>query len=246
MPGHGVMVRRGVPLLSSLLPIPPKAPAVPAAPTTLLLLRHGATEANERVPYILQGDGIDGPLSDAGRAQAAAAGAFLKDVPLTAVYGTGLVRSDQTAAAVAAPHDLEVRRADGLREVNVGDWEGMNWPDIAAKYPEAHAAFRANPGAVPYLNGESYAAVAARAVPALLGLMGRHAGETFAVVAHNVVNRAALATWLGLPLDRACELRQSNGCVNVLTTDPADPAAGVRVEGVNHNRHVPGAWPVRG
>lgn len=210
-----------------------------APETTLLLIRHGATEANERVPYILQGDGIDLPLSATGRGQAEAVGRFLSDVPLTAVYSSGMVRANETAAQIAGPHGLEVRTAEGIREVNVGRWEGMNWPDIAARDPAAHAAFRANPGHVPYLGGESYAAVLARAAPAFAALLDRHAGERFAVVAHNVVNRAYLSALLGMPLDRAADLRQSNACVNVITH-----AAGraPRVESVNQNRHVPGAW----
>ena len=209
------------------------------APTTLLLIRHGATEANELKPYILQGDGLDGPLSDKGRAQAAALAEFLADVPLTAIYGTGMARSMETAQAVADRQGLEVGEAEGLREVNVGAWERMNWPDIEAKHPAEYAAFRANPGHTPYLRGESYAAVLARAAPALDALLAEHAGQRFAVVAHNVVNRVYLAALLGVPLDRACDLRQSNCGVNVITHTPGEAP---RVRSVNVDRHVPGAW----
>ena len=208
-------------------------------PTTLLLIRHGATEANERVPYILQGDGIDLSLSATGRAQAEAVGWFLSDVPLTAVYSSGMVRANETAAEVARPHGLEVRTAEGIREVNVGRWEGMNWGDIERDHPAEYAAFRANPGHVAYLHGESYAAVLARAAPAFAELLARHAGERFAVVAHNVVNRAYLAALLGMPLDRAAGLRQHNACVNVVTHAAGEAP---RVQSVNQNRHVPGAW----
>ena len=218
---------------------PPETPPQAPPTATLLLVRHGATEANELVPYILQGDALDGPLSATGEAQAAAVAGFLADVPLTAVYGSGLRRSMQTAAAIAGPHGLNVRTAEGIREVNVGAWEKMNWPDIEAKHPAEYHAFRANPGHTPYLKGESYAAVLARAAPALDALLVRHAGERFAVVAHNVVNRAYLAALLGMPLDRACELRQSNCGVNVITHVAGEAP---RVQSVNQNRHVPGAW----
>ena len=207
--------------------------------TTLLLVRHGATEANERVPYILQGDGIDLPLSATGRAQAESVGRFLSDVSISAVYSSGMVRAHETAAAIAGPHGLEVRTAEGIREVNVGAWEGMNWGDIEAGHPAEYAAFRANPGHVAYLEGESYAAVLARAAPAFGKLFERHAGERFVVVAHNVVNRAYLSALLGMPLDRAADLRQHNACVNVLTHAAGEAP---RVQSVNQNRHVPGAW----
>ena len=212
------------------------------ARTTLLLIRHGATEANELVPYILQGDGLDGPLSETGRGpRAAALAGFLKDVPLDAVYGSGLVRSIETAEAVAEGRDLQVQTLPGIREVNVGAWERMTWPDIKAKHPAEHAAFRANPGHTPYLGGESYAHVLARCAPAIDGALATHAGGRFAVVAHNVVNRAYVSALLGVPLDKACELRQSNCGVNVITHAPGEPP---RVESLNLNRHVPGAWDV--
>ena len=207
--------------------------------TTLLLVRHGATEANERVPYILQGDGIDLSLSATGREQAESVGRFLSDVSITAVYSSGMVRADETAAEIARHHDLEVNTAEGIREVNVGRWEGMNWGDIEAGHPAEYAAFRANPGQVAYLGGESYAAVLARAAPAFAELLVRHAGERFVVVAHNVVNRAYLSALLGMPLDRAALLRQSNACVNVVTHTAGEAP---RVQSVNQNRHVPGAW----
>lgn len=209
------------------------------AETTLLLIRHGATEANERVPYILQGDGIDLPLSETGRGQAAAVGGFLSDVSLTAVYSSGMVRANETAAAIAGPHGLDVRTVDGIREVNVGRWEGMNWPDIEARDRADYAAFRANAGQTPYLGGESYAGVLARSAPVFADLLVRHAGERFAVVAHNVVNRAYLSALLGMPLDRAADLRQSNACVNVISHTAGQAP---RVQSVNQNRHVPGAW----
>ncbi|MEM9702636.1 MAG: histidine phosphatase family protein [Planctomycetota bacterium] len=210
-----------------------------SAKTTLLLVRHGATEANERVPYILQGDGIDLSLSATGQEQAASVGRFLSDVSIAAVYSSGMLRANETAAAIAAPHGLEVRTADGIREVNVGRWEGLNWGEIEAKHPDDYAAFRANPGHVPYLGGESYAAVLARAAPTFADLLKRHAGERFVVVAHNVVNRAYLSALLGMPIDRAADLRQSNACVNVVTHTPGEAPL---VQSVNQNRHVPGAW----
>ena len=38
--------------------------------TILYLVRHGATDANLRRPYVLQGRGMDLPLNETGRRQA--------------------------------------------------------------------------------------------------------------------------------------------------------------------------------
>jgi broad specificity phosphatase PhoE len=191
--------------------------APPPDTTHLYLVRHGATSANERQPPILQGNGIDLPLSPTGERQVAALGRFLSDFPLAQVYSSTLQRAAQTGTAVAQPHGLEVRPLAGLVECSVGEWEGLDWESIRRKHPKPCAQFLENPAEFPYLGGESYGDVYRRVQPVLLELLERHRGESIAVVAHNVVNRVYLAALLGLELRRAKELRQQNACVNLIS-----------------------------
>lgn len=184
--------------------------------TRLLLIRHGATPANELRPYILQGQGVNHGLSAIGQRQASALGEFLSDFAIAHVYASPMVRACETAEAVADAHGLPVQTLQPLVEVDVGDWEGESWQNIMQRWPEEYARFMANPDVVPYLGGESYAAVHARSAPAIEELLARHTGQTIVVVAHNVVNRVILAGLLGLPLCRAREVHQENTCVNVI------------------------------
>jgi broad specificity phosphatase PhoE len=184
--------------------------------TTLYLVRHGATLQNESRPVVLQGNGIDGPLSETGRRQAEGVAGILSRMPLTHVYSSPLRRARQTAEAIAEPHRLPVLIVEEIHEVDVGQWEGVSWSRIMEEQPEAYARFIANPETVPYLGGESYGDVLRRARPAMLALLSRHEGESIAVVAHNVVNRVLLADLLGLPLRQAKDIRQANCCVNVI------------------------------
>ncbi|MEX0717959.1 MAG: histidine phosphatase family protein [Planctomycetaceae bacterium] len=206
-------------------------------PAMLYLVRHGATEANERKPYVLQGSGIDNPLSAAGRAQAEAVGRFLSDFPLDAVYSSPMRRAAETAAEIARPHGLEVRRLAGLLECHVGVWEGMNWDAIQRDYPAECAAFLENPWDSPYLEGESYRDVLARVGPVFERLLAEHAGGSIAVVGHSVVNRAWLSHLLGVDPRSARDLRQMNGCVNVIRRRDDE----VRVLTLNAHFHAPDA-----
>jgi broad specificity phosphatase PhoE len=183
----------------------------------LYLVRHGATSANERQPPILQGNGIDLPLSATGERQAAALGRFLRDFPLAQVYCSTMLRACQTAAAVAEPHGLVVQKLPGLVECSVGEWEGLDWETIRRKHPEPCARFLDNPAEFPYLGGESYGNVYRRTQPVLHDLLERHRGESIIVVAHNVVNRVYLAALLGVELRRAKELKQQNACINLIS-----------------------------
>src|SRR5258708_35671668 len=93
--------------------------------TWLYLVRHGATEANERVPYILQGNAMDLPLSAAGMRQAQAVADFLPQFPIRHVYSSAMLRGRQTADAIAQRLALTSLVAPGLHECNVGLWEGL-------------------------------------------------------------------------------------------------------------------------
>ena len=55
-----------------------------------------------------------------------------------------------------------------------------------------------------------------RARPAIERLLDAHAGESIAVVAHNVVNRAFLSHLLGLDPRMAPKIAQANCCVNLI------------------------------
>ena len=192
------------------------SPPVESAVTWLYLVRHGATEANERVPYTLQGHTVDLPLSPAGECQARAVAALLRPFPIARVFTSSMLRARQTAEMIARELGVDASVAADLQECDVGDWEGLDWGTIRERYPEAHRRFVANPAAVPYLGGESYGDVLRRAKPAIERLLDGHAGEHIAVVAHNVVNRAYLADVIGLDLRLAAKIAQGNGCVNLV------------------------------
>ncbi len=208
-------------------------------PTRVVLVRHGATAANRAVPYTLQGSGSDLPLDDLGHVQARRAGQALAaaGVRLAAVYTSPLLRAAQTAAQIAAPHGLEPVTVPALIEGNVGRWEGLTWAQAQAQDPAEHARFHAHPGTVPYPDGESFQQVADRVTPAVARLAAAHPGQAIAVVGHNIVNRAYLAGVLGLPMDRARTLRQSNGGLSLVEFAPDGRA---QVEMLNALLHLEG------
>ncbi|XP_035257275.1 fructose-2,6-bisphosphatase TIGAR B-like [Anguilla anguilla] len=61
----------------------------------LTMVRHGETQYNK--DKLLQGQGIDTPLSETGRQQAGAAGLYLRDLKFTNVFASSMLRARQTA-----------------------------------------------------------------------------------------------------------------------------------------------------
>ena len=203
--------------------------------TVVYLARHGATPLNLEVPIRLQGNQIDSPLAPIGVEQATALSEALSHVKVDAVYSSIMRRARQTSEIVAAPHRLTPQAVEGMQEISVGQWEGMSWAEIQTRFPVEFKAFFDNPAAVPYLGGECYLDVLARAKPAFESLVASHPGQSIVVVTHNVVNRVLVANCLGLTLERAKFLHQSNCCFNEIRCRPGGI---VDVYSVNNDRHV--------
>lgn len=184
--------------------------------TTLFLVRHGATDANLRRPYVLQGRGLDLPLNETGRRQAVCVRKLFERTAVAAIYSSPLRRAFETAQTIADPHRLDVAAIDALIECDVGKWEGMAWEQIRRDYPQEYEDFQRDQSQFPYLGGETYRDVSLRAIPALTDLLERHPGRSIVAVAHNVVIRACAATYLGVPLAHAKDMNQNNGGVSVL------------------------------
>ncbi|XP_043943503.1 fructose-2,6-bisphosphatase TIGAR isoform X2 [Protopterus annectens] len=91
----------------------------------LTIIRHGETRYNKE--KLLQGQGVDEPLSEMGFKQAEAAGQFLQHVKFTHVFSSDLQRAKQTAAVILANNwhkDLEIIYDTRLRERKYGVAEG--------------------------------------------------------------------------------------------------------------------------
>ncbi len=204
--------------------------------TRVYLIRHGATANNVEVPPRIQGRRSDPPLDPLGAEQGRRAAVLLSGQRLAAVYASPMLRATQTAALIAGPHGLVPVVVAELTEADVGRWEGLTWNEAHALDPDLCARFLANPGTVPYPDGESFLDVQRRAAPALTRLAAAHPGERIAVVGHNVVNRACLAPLLGLPIGLARSLRQANGGISVIDHDDE----GARVETLNAQFHLDG------
>lgn len=87
----------------------------------LILIRHGQTTANVDFRLDTAIPGAD--LTDLGRRQAAALPEALADEDIEALYASTLIRTQHTAAPLAAARGLDVRVRDGIRELTAGDLE---------------------------------------------------------------------------------------------------------------------------
>jgi len=179
----------------------------------LLLVRHAETDWNRARRY--QG-WRDTPLSETGRGQAEAAGRLLARERLAAVWSSPLERARETAAAIAAPHELPVRESEAFKEMRFGDWEGLTGVEVRARFPALYEGWRDTPQLVAVPGGETLTEVRRRVLGGLDELRAAHDGQTICLVAHGISSRILILEALGLGLDRVWSLELSSAGISEL------------------------------
>jgi broad specificity phosphatase PhoE len=136
----------------------------------------------------------------AGRRRRGRGRAVSPPVPtVTAVYASPLERTRETAAPIARLLGHEVLLDDGLLELDIGDWTGLELK--AARKRPAWATIQRHPSGFAFPGGESFVAMQARIITALDRLRVAHPGETIVAVSHADPIRAAVNHAMGAHLD---------------------------------------------
>jgi broad specificity phosphatase PhoE len=161
--------------------------------TQLLLVRHGETDWNRDGRF--QGH-ADPPLNDAGREQARALADELAGERIDFVYTSDLVRARETAEIVAGRLGADVVARSELREIDVGEWEGLTWPEIEERYPEGARSWHEQ--GYGWKSGETYDQLGERIVAALRRIAADHPAQRVLVVGHGGTVRATRAFLEGL------------------------------------------------
>lgn len=196
---------------------------------TVTFIRHG--QSTDNVRHVWAG-WADAPLSQRGKAQAEALGAYFSQTLFTKIYASPLKRAATTAAFILAaqpapqpPHDFTI---ESVKEQNFGVAEGKPWcfPDnriskslseyiSEGKYPTPR------PGEC-FTDGESDEDLAARAMRAVDEVIMPHvrsaarAGHTehIALVSHGICIGALICALLKRDSSNVTPTREYTGMQN--------------------------------
>ncbi|MBF4635245.1 MSMEG_4193 family putative phosphomutase [Agreia pratensis] len=171
---------------------------------TLILVRHGRTQAN--VDGILAGRTAGVDLDDHGREQAAATAERLMSVPLVGVVSSPLDRCRQTSALILDRQEgsPEFLVDDDITECDYGDWQGGTLKELSTE--KLWKVVQSSPSAAVFPGGESLAAMQARSVAAVRRMDAyfeeQHGpGAVWAAVSHGDIIKSILADAYGMHLD---------------------------------------------
>lgn len=195
----------------------------------LLLIRHGETPGNVlgQLDTAHPGPG----LTDLGERQAAALARSLANEQIDLLFASTLVRTQITAAPLAAARGLDVEVLEGLREIEAGSLEKLTDRESHLRYlgtvfswaaGELDRRMPAGPSGQDFF--ERYDASITRIAAAAQGVGGP---ATAAVVSHG----AAIRVWVGL---RAANVEPDFAARNVLANTgivavEGDPDGGWRL-----------------
>ena len=181
----------------------------------IYLLRHAEPLLTSRGAKIFLGGQSDPPLSPAGNRQAEALAAALSGVDLEAVYCSDLRRSRQTAAAIAQKCGMVPRVCPALREIGLGEWEGMTFAEVQSRYQREFRERGENIVSYQPPGGESFADLARRVLPAFRRIVAETGGN-IAIIGHAGVNRVILCHVQQLDLALLFGIRQEYGQITVI------------------------------
>jgi probable phosphomutase (TIGR03848 family) len=211
---------------------------------TVLLVRHGRTEANEK--GILAGTAPGTMLDSRGVEQAVSLAEQFSGLEVSALISSPLERTMQTAQSLATTlvgtsgGPLEICTEQALAECEYGDWTGRSLSELAQedlwRSVQDHPASVVFPGA----NGEAMASMQYRAVKAIRrwnDILGPEA--VYIAVSHGDVIKAILADALGMHLDLFQRIGADPCSVSVVSYTATRPfVLSSNGDGTQARRHV--------
>ena len=165
--------------------------------TRFIVVRHGFSTANKAKCFAGH---VDVPLNEIGRKQAEHVAEYLAaNEHIDKIICSGLLRTRQTAAPVAARLGLPLHEDTALREIFAGLWENMPYDDIKRLFHDDWMCWCYDIGHTRCTGGESIREHYARIEQAVHRLAKEHDGQTLLLVTHCTPARVMNAMSAGIP-----------------------------------------------
>jgi broad specificity phosphatase PhoE len=194
----------------------------------VILVRHGETDWNKL--HRVQGSNSDAPLNESGKEQADRLALRLKQEDIQAIYSSPLKRALGTAQVIAHHHQLDVQVESDLREMNVGELEGISISLVSKRLDELLAMRNqqdvtpVEPGEsmwskVQHIGGESPGEVQQRSWGVVRRIADQHSDGAVVIVSHYFVIITVICAVLNLAVSRIGRLGFSVGSISTIVFD---------------------------
>jgi probable phosphoglycerate mutase len=184
--------------------------------TLLYLLRHGAIDWPD--PDCFMGQ-TDAPLSPEGRLQADAWRHEFHNVAFAGVWSSDLTRAAETANIIFAGRAADVRTCRDLREIRLGEWDGLPRGRVRASHPDLWRARGEDLSGFRPPGGESFADLQQRVLPQIARIAEETLGAA-CIVTHAGVIRVLVCHFLQMPLSNLFRIRLDYASLTLAVFSP--------------------------
>jgi broad specificity phosphatase PhoE len=179
----------------------------------IMLVRHGETDWN-RINRFQGQSGVG--LNERGMTQAEALASTLKGEPLKAIYSSPVARAMETASIINRYHHVSIEQKDGLKEMNLGDFEGLQPKDLINEHSDFFRKWMEDPASVRMPNGETLQEVQERAWVVVEEVANNLDDGSVLFCGHNFVDLMILCKVLGLEINHFRRVRQGVGALSII------------------------------
>ncbi|HIA00380.1 MAG TPA: histidine phosphatase family protein [Myxococcales bacterium] len=190
----------------------------------LFLVRHGTTNANEDGLFLGQ---TDSPLNENGRAEAQALAQRLAGADIDLMIASDLARARETAEIIALAHpNLELSLDKRLREIHLGEFDGLPADQVHAEHPETIQAWINNPSSarMPGAGAETLGEVQARMWKLVEEITKDGSAQNIMLVSHTFAILSLVCKVLDINLDRFRNLFIDRGSISEIRWGRFGPA----------------------
>ena len=183
----------------------------------LIIVRHAESAFN--LQNRIQGH-MDSSLTKKGMDQARRLAARIRHFHIDKIYSSDLGRAYSTTREITRfLKRVKIIRDPRLREILLGDWEGMTPEDVDRLYEKGFQKWLRAPSAALIPNAEPVARFRRRVTRRIEEIARHNRGKTVLVVTHGGVLDMLWRTVHGLPLDGLRECDIPNTGINRLRWD---------------------------
>ncbi len=201
--------------------------------THLLIIRHAESALNEQ--NRIQGH-RDSGLTFKGLYQAQRLAMKIRKMKIDKIYSSDLGRAYATTLEIVRHTKLPIVRDPLLREIHLGDWEGMTPEEVDKLYDKGYQKWLKKPSATKIPNSEGLGRFRKRVTSRVKTIVHANRGKTVLIVTHGGVITALLSDWLKADFDHLLlNLQIDNTSITIV--DETDKR--VRLKTINNTSHIP-------
>lgn len=188
------------------------------SPTTLVLVRHGATDHTTDKRFSGRG-GHDPALNNDGLAQVRAVADWLAPLgdEIDVVLSSPLRRTRETAEIIAQRLNHPVEVEEGLAEAAFGTWEGLTFHEVQQAYPDDLDAWLGSLDVAPGGHGDSFEEMDRKVRRTRDKILSAFPGKAVLAVTHVTPIKLLVRMALGAPLDAVYKMELAPASVTVIS-----------------------------